>query len=163
MELDKAARDPWVWGQTVLMLLIAIGAPLVPRFINLGSADFMLNRLDPAWIRYLAIVPLAGGAVVIAWAARALGSNLTPGTEPVANAELITRGPYAHLRHPMYTGLVLLLAGYTLAWSNWTLALVIGLVARAYFTAKARAEEKRLLRRFPQYRNYMAHVSRRVL
>jgi protein-S-isoprenylcysteine O-methyltransferase Ste14 len=163
MEWGKAARDPWVWGQTVLMLLIAIGAPLVPRYINLGFADFMLNRLDPTWIRCLAVVPLAGGALLMAWAARSLGRNLTPATEPVANAELITGGPYAHVRHPMYAGLVLLLAGYTLAWSNWTLSLVVGLVARAYFTAKARAEEKRLLRRFPHYRNYMAHVSRRVL
>jgi protein-S-isoprenylcysteine O-methyltransferase Ste14 len=163
MEWGKAARDPWVWGQTVLMLLIAIGAPLVPRYINLGFADLMLNRLDLTWIRCLAVVPLAGGALLMAWAARSLGRNLTPATEPVANAELITGGPYAHVRHPMYAGLVLLLAGYTLAWSNWTLSLVVGLVARAYFTAKARAEEKRLLRRFPHYRNYMAHVSRRVL
>jgi protein-S-isoprenylcysteine O-methyltransferase Ste14 len=163
MELGKAARDPWVWGQTVLMLLIAIGAPLVPRYINLGFADFMLNRLDPTWIRGLAVVPLAGGAILMAWAARSLGRNLTPATEPVANAQLITGGPYAHVRHPMYAGLVLLLAGYTLAWSNWTLSLVVGLVARAYLTAKARAEEKRLLRRFPHYRNYMAYVPRRVL
>jgi protein-S-isoprenylcysteine O-methyltransferase Ste14 len=163
MELGKAARDPWVWGQTVLMLLIAIGAPLVPRYINLGSADFMLNRLDPPWIRYLAVVLLAGGSIIIAWAARSLGRNLTPGIEPVANAELIMGGPYAHVRHPMYAGLVLLLAGYTLAWSNWTLALVVGLVARVYFTAKAKAEERRLLRRFPHYRNYMSHVSRRLL
>jgi protein-S-isoprenylcysteine O-methyltransferase Ste14 len=163
MGVGKGARDPWVWGQTVLMLLIAIGAPLVPRHINLGAADFLLNRLDPAWIRYLAVVPLAAGLFLMAWAGRSLGRNLTPATEPVTNAELITEGPYAHLRHPMYAGLVLLLAGYTLAWSNWTLALLVGLVARAFFTAKAGAEEKRLLRRFPEYQRYMTRVSRRLL
>jgi protein-S-isoprenylcysteine O-methyltransferase Ste14 len=163
MELGKAVRDPWVWGQMGLVLLVAIGAPLVPRHINLGAADFMLNRVDPTWIRSLAVVPLVGGVLLMAWSARSLGRNLTPGTEPIANADLITQGPYAHLRHPMYAGAVLLLAGYTLAWSNWTLALLVGLVARAYFTSKAKAEEKRLLRRFPDYRSYMAHVSRRLL
>jgi protein-S-isoprenylcysteine O-methyltransferase Ste14 len=96
------------------------------------------------------------------WAARWLGKNLTPGTEPVAGGELITHGAYAHLRHPMYAGVVLLLAGYTLAWSNWTLALLVGLLARTYFGAKARVEEKRLIDRFPAYQRYMAQVSRRL-
>ena len=49
MDLRKAARDPWVWGQTTLMVAILVGAPLVPRYINLGDADFMLNRVDPPW------------------------------------------------------------------------------------------------------------------
>jgi protein-S-isoprenylcysteine O-methyltransferase Ste14 len=163
MELGKAARDPWVWGQLVLMLLVVTGAPLLPRYVNLGSADFMLNRVDPAWVRSLAVLPVAAGALLIAWAGRSLGRNLTPGTEPVANAQLVTGGPYAHLRHPMYAGLVLVLAGYTLAWSNWTLALLIGLMARTFFTAKAAAEERRLQRRFPAYQGYVTHVRRRLL
>jgi protein-S-isoprenylcysteine O-methyltransferase Ste14 len=41
-------------------------------------------------------------------------------------------------------------------------ALLVGLLARAYFGAKARVEEKRLIRRFPAYQRYMAHVSRRL-
>jgi protein-S-isoprenylcysteine O-methyltransferase Ste14 len=58
---------------------------------------------------------------------------------------------------------VLVLTGYTLAWSNWTLALVVGVVALEYFSAKARAEERWLVRRFPAYESYMRHVRRRVL
>jgi protein-S-isoprenylcysteine O-methyltransferase Ste14 len=162
MELRKAARDPWVWGQLALVALVGIGAPLVPRHINLGAADFFLNRVDPLWIRSCSIILLAAGLLLVLWAARSLGKNLTPGTEPVADGNLITHGAYAHLRHPMYAGVVLLLAGYTLSWSNWTLALLVGLLARAYFGAKARVEEKRLIRRFPGYQRYMAHVSRRL-
>ena len=163
MELRKAGRDPWVWGQIALVFLVAVGAPLVPRHINLGAADFMLNRLDPPGIRWLSIVPLGLGLLLMGWAAWTLGPNLTPGTEPVPEAELITRGAYAHLRHPIYAGAVLVLAGYTLAWSNWTLALLVGVIARLYFGAKAQAEERWLLRRFPTYRSYMAHVSRGLL
>jgi protein-S-isoprenylcysteine O-methyltransferase Ste14 len=162
MELRKAARDPWVWGQLVLVALVGIGAPLVPRHINLGAADFFLNRVDPLWIRSFSVILLAAGLLLMLWAARSLGKNLTPGTEPVADGKLITHGAYAHLRHPMYAGVVLLLAGYTLAWSNWTLALLVGLLARAYFGAKARVEEKRLSRRFPAYQRYIAQVSRRL-
>ena len=163
MDLAKAARDPWVWGQTALFLLIGLAAPLLPRHINLGEVDFLLNRIDPDWIRWLGAAVMTAGAVVVAWGVRSLGKNLTPGTEPLPGAELITTGAYAHVRHPIYAGVVLLLAGYTLAWSNWTLGLVVGGVAFQYFQAKAGAEERWLMERFPAYTAYMRHVPRRVL
>jgi len=163
MDLAKAARDPWVWGQTALFLLIGLAAPLLPRHINLGEVDFLLNRIDPDWIRWLGAAVMTAGAVVVAWGVRSLGKNLTPGTEPLPGAELITTGAYAHVRHPIYAGVVLLLAGYTLAWSNWTFGLVVGGVAFQYFQAKAGAEERWLMERFPAYKAYMRHVPRRVL
>ncbi|MFL5403868.1 MAG: methyltransferase family protein [Gemmatimonadales bacterium] len=155
-------RDPWVWGQTLLMLVILGAAPLLPRFINLGNADFMLNRVDPVWIRWIGGITLVAGLALLIWGGRSLGRNLTPGTEPLATGQLVTSGAYAHTRHPIYTGLVLALTGYTLAWSNWTLALILGGIALQYFDAKARAEERWLLTRFPGYRAYMVHVRRRV-
>jgi protein-S-isoprenylcysteine O-methyltransferase Ste14 len=163
MDLAKAARDRWVWGQLALFLLIGLGAPLLPRHVNLGNADFMLNRIDPRWIRGLGIGLILLGVVVFAWGIRSLGRNLTPGTEPLSGAELVTSGPYGHVRHPIYTGLVLVLAGYTLAWSNWTLALLFGFLALKYFQAKASVEEDWLLERFPQYKSYMRRVPRQVL
>ena len=163
MDLAKAARDPWVWGQTALFLLVGLAAPLLPRHVNLGEADFLLNRIDPDWIRWLGAAVMAAGAVVVVWGVRSLGRNLTPGTEPLPGAELITTGAYAHARHPIYAGVVLLLAGYTLAWSNWTLGVVVGGIALQYFQAKAGAEERWLMERFPAYKAYMQHVPRRVL
>jgi protein-S-isoprenylcysteine O-methyltransferase Ste14 len=163
MDLAKAARDPWVWGQTLLFVLVGLAAPLLPRYLNLGSADFILNRVDPIWIRALGAPFIAAGAVVIGWGIRSLGGNLTPGTEPLPGADLVTSGAYAHVRHPIYTGVVLVLAGYTLVWSNWTLALIVGFVALKYFEAKARREERWLITRFPEYERYMRYVQRRVL
>jgi protein-S-isoprenylcysteine O-methyltransferase Ste14 len=163
MDLRKAVRDPWVWGQTILMLAVLFAAPLVPRHINLGDADFMLNRVDPAWKRWLGGIVMAGGVGVLVWGVRSLGRNITPGIEPLADGELVTSGAYAHIRHPIYAGVVLVLTGYTMAWSNWTLALVVGVVAFQYFNAKARAEERWMLQRFPGYASYMHHVPRRVL
>jgi protein-S-isoprenylcysteine O-methyltransferase len=163
MDLRKASRDPWVWGQTVLLLLVLAGAPLVPRYINLGNADFMLNRVDPAWLRWLGGFVLVAGSAMLAWGVRSLGRNITPGVEPLATGELVTTGAYAHVRHPVYAGLVLILAGYTLAWSNWTLALMVGFLSLKYFEAKAAAEERWLMSRFPAYQRYARHVRRRVL
>lgn len=163
MDLAKAVRDAWVWGQLALVALVAVWAPLVPRYVNLGPVDPMLNRVDPDWIRWLGAPLLAAGAALAAWGVRSLGRSLTPGTEPLPGAPMVTTGAYAHVRHPIYGGIVLGLAGYTLAWSNWTLALLIGLLARSYFNGKAKVEERWLVGRHPTYESYIRQVPRRVL
>jgi protein-S-isoprenylcysteine O-methyltransferase Ste14 len=163
MDLHKAAHDPWVWGQTGLILLVLLAAPLLPRFVNLGDADFLLNRIDPPWIRWLGGILATAGMAMAVWGIRSLGRNLTPGTEPLPAAQLVTTGAYGHVRHPIYTGVVLLLTGYTLSWSNWTLAVIVALLARLFFEGKARVEERWLTERFPAYQSYIRHVQRRVL
>jgi protein-S-isoprenylcysteine O-methyltransferase Ste14 len=162
MDLHKAVRDPWVWGQLVLLAAVALLAPLMPRYVNLGDADFMLNRVGPAWQRGIGVMIVLAGAALAVWGARTLGPSLTPGIEPLPGAPLVVTGPYARMRHPIYAGVVVCLAGYTLAWSNWTLAMIVGFVALQFFEAKARAEERWLVETYPQYRQYMVHVRRRV-
>jgi protein-S-isoprenylcysteine O-methyltransferase Ste14 len=153
MDLRKAMRDPWVWGQLALFVVIGLGAPLVPRYVSIGDAA-------PRW---LGVALIAVGLALAVWGVRSLGRSLTPGTEPLPGAPLVTSGAYAHVRHPIYAGIVIALAGYTLAWSNWTLALLVGLLAWAYFNGKAKAEERWLVERYPTYRSYMRQVPRRVL
>jgi len=155
MDLRKAMRDPWVWGQLALFALIGVGAPLLPRCVSLG--------VDPDGTRWLGAPVIAAGLAIAIWGVRSLGRSLTPGTEPLPGAPLVTSGAYAHVRHPIYAGIVLGLAGYTLAWSNWTLALLAGLLTWAYFNGKAKAEERWLVRRYPTYEAYMRQVPRRVL
>jgi protein-S-isoprenylcysteine O-methyltransferase Ste14 len=163
MDLRRAVRDPWVWGQLVLLLIVGFAAPLMPRYVSLGQLGPVLNRIDPPWLRGLGWLLAAAGMAVALWGVRSLGRSLTPGTEPLPGAPLVISGAYAHTRHPIYLGLVVLLAGYTLAWSNWTLALVVGIVALGYFEGKARAEERWLVARYPGYGEYMRRVPRRVL
>ena len=156
MDLHKATRDPWVWGQLALFALVGLGAPLLPRYAGLGGAG-------PSRIRWLGAPLIAGGLALAIWGVRSLGRSLTPGTEPLPGAPLVTSGAYAHVRHPIYAGIVLGLTGYSLAWGNWTLALLVGLLAGTYFNGKAKAEERWLLRRYPTYEAYMRQVPRRVL
>jgi protein-S-isoprenylcysteine O-methyltransferase Ste14 len=163
MDLRKAARDPWVWGQVVLVLLVVVIAPVMPRYVNLGDFDFALNSVGARWLRVAGGLLAGAGIGLAVWGMKSLGPSLTPGTEPLPGAPLVTTGAYAHVRHPIYSGVVLMLAGYTLAWSNWTLALIVGVVARQFFEAKARAEERWLVERYPGYARYCFRVGRRVL
>jgi protein-S-isoprenylcysteine O-methyltransferase Ste14 len=125
--------------------------------------DPILNRVDPDGIRWLGALLIMAGLALAVWGVRSLGRSLTPGTEPLPGAPLVTSRAFAHLRHPIYGGIVVGLAGYTLAWSNWTLALVVGLLTWVYFNGKAKAEERWLRQRHPTYEAYMRQVPRRVL
>ncbi len=101
----------------------------------------------PRALRALAAaVGVAGGALA-AWAASAHGPRLTPRVEPPDDAVLLTTGPYAVSRHPVYAALALGTAGVAvlrrrpeplLAWA----ALVVVL------DRKTRHEEQRLVARF---------------
>jgi len=68
--------------------------------------------------------------------------------------ELVTSGPYAHIRHPIYTGLILAMLGSAIGVNVfWVLILVpVG----GYFIYSARREETVMLQLFPeQYAAYM--------
>lgn len=82
-----------------------------------------------------------------------LGSNWGLPMSRKANPELITSGPYALVRHPIYTGLLLAMIGSALAESvTWALAL---LVFGPYFVYSARVEERTMADAFPeQYTAY---------
>lgn len=83
--------------------------------------------------------------------------NIIP--DVAANAQLIRRGPYHFVRHPMYTALLmatfaLILDGFSLfrlcAWSG---LLIILLVKLSY-------EEKLLAEKFPDYKDYVEGTKR---
>jgi protein-S-isoprenylcysteine O-methyltransferase Ste14 len=71
--------------------------------------------------------------------------------------ELITSGPYAVIRHPIYTGLILAMLGSAIGVNVFWAVLLIPL--GAYFIFSARREETIMLQLFPQqYPAYMART-----
>lgn len=71
--------------------------------------------------------------------------------------QLITSGPYAHIRHPIYTGLILAMLGSAMGFNVfWALLLVF---LGPYFVLSARREEALMLQLFPeQYAGYKART-----
>ncbi len=68
--------------------------------------------------------------------------------------ELVVTGPYAYVRHPIYFGILLAMAGSVLVLSLWWILIL--LLNGAQFVFAARREEKLMLGRFPeQYPAYM--------
>jgi protein-S-isoprenylcysteine O-methyltransferase Ste14 len=113
------------------------------------------------WLKGAGVLLVFAGAFVIAKAARALGSSLTPYPAPAENGELAEAGPYAVVRHPIYSGGILFAAGIALALSPWALA---GTAALALVWAfKARVEERFLAARYPGYADYCTRTRYRLV
>ena len=98
-------------------------------------------------------VCLVGGACFGIAGALALGSNLTPYPKPSSKARLVRHGIYARVRHPLYTSVTSLSAGWALIWQSWPAGAAV-LALALFFDAKARREESWLRARFPAYENY---------
>ncbi len=75
--------------------------------------------------------------------------------EPNDNATLITDGPHAFIRHPMYTALILLTFGLFINYPIPSHFLAFSLLFIT-LNLKLTYEEKLLLRMFPRYQKYQA-------
>lgn len=116
-----------------------------------------------SWPKAVAGSVLAAGGVAVAlWASSSLGSALTASPIPREDAPLVVVGPYRHVRHPIYGGLVLLLTGVAVLTGS-LLAFPVVVATVALFVVKARYEESQLRMRHSGYRGYMEAVRRRLI
>jgi protein-S-isoprenylcysteine O-methyltransferase Ste14 len=102
-----------------------------------------------------------GGVALAIWARAQLGRNWGMPGSIKDDPELITDGPYSVVRHPIYTGVLVAMAGTALvhgmAW--W----IIAIAFLVYFLSSASAEEREMARRFPdRYPGYRDHTKRLI-
>jgi protein-S-isoprenylcysteine O-methyltransferase Ste14 len=92
---------------------------------------------------------------------KALGRNWSITLQIREKHELISHGPYALVRHPMYTSFLLMALGQAFLLANWVVGLA-GLIGFAVlFCLRVDKEERMMLEIFgPEYRAYMDRTKR---
>jgi protein-S-isoprenylcysteine O-methyltransferase Ste14 len=113
----------------------------------------------PAAVQWLGVALSILGVAFSLWSIVTLGRHYDLVLEVHADHELVRSGPYAVVRHPVYTGLGLHFAGVCLATGNALLIAGTLLVSYPAFYLRARAEEVLLRERFgPEYEKYAREV-----
>ena len=126
-------RVPWGWWSLPLL-------PHRPLTYAVGLALVML------------------GLAFTVWARLHLGRNWSGTVTLKEGHELIRSGPYAYVRHPIYTGLLVALLGSAVACGELG-ALIGWCVVAGAFIRKLRIEERFMREIFPgQYQRYCAEV-----
>jgi protein-S-isoprenylcysteine O-methyltransferase Ste14 len=132
---------------TFALLLTSFGIPIL---------QLRIVPSTPA-IHILAGALCVIGLFVAVWARATLGANWSSDVTFKQDHELIMEGPYRFVRHPIYTGLTLMLLGSALA--SGRLGPIVGL-AFGFLSiwVKLRLEEALMMRHFPSdYSGYKAN------
>jgi protein-S-isoprenylcysteine O-methyltransferase Ste14 len=146
----------WIVWIVVIMLVGARSGwlPLANRV--------SLWRATPGLAVVAATVTAAGLSVAL-WARAVLGGNWSGAIVLKEHHELIDRGPYAFVRHPIYTGVLLMALGTVMFWGTRAGMIVFAMMV-AGLIVKARGEELLLTKHFPEvYPHYRARVRARLI
>lgn len=138
----------WWWR----VLVIAVIASFVARRGPGGGAPYgaLGGTLWTATgaVGAIAAVVVILGLVIALWARAVLSGNWSANVTFKAGHELIERGPYRSVRHPIYSGLLLMVLGTAILAGRVGL-FVLFVILFVGFWIKLRAEERLLTRHFP--------------
>jgi len=140
----------------VLIMVVAF-VLLFDNRLNLGPLNgrFVPDTSNVLWAA-LALTIL--GAAFAIWARLSIGRNWSSNVTVKQDHELKRNGPYAIVRHPIYSGLLLALLGTAIAFGEWR-GLVAFLLAVIGWRMKSLVEERFMLDQFgEQYANYKREV-----
>ncbi|MBK9565204.1 MAG: isoprenylcysteine carboxylmethyltransferase family protein [Saprospiraceae bacterium] len=88
-----------------------------------------------------------------------LNHNLTAFPTPKETARLYTGGLYKYIRHPIYTGVIMIFLGMSLYWSSvYQLMITTALIVLFYY--KSAYEEAQLCIKFSEYKGYQSQTGR---
>jgi protein-S-isoprenylcysteine O-methyltransferase Ste14 len=113
---------------------------------------------DTYALALLGLLLIVAGVLFACWARYILGSNWSSEVQLKQDHELIERGPYRYVRHPIYTGILLALLGTVVLLGEWR-ALLGFVIMFVSFWRKLRLEETWLGEHFgPVYADYIRRV-----
>ena len=105
------------------------------------------------------LAPQAAAVLLMLWARLTFGRRSFHATANPTEGGLVTTGPYRFIRHPIYTGVCLFVIPAVVA--HWSVvAVVCGILVLAAAFLRIFLEEKMLVVRYPEYRQYSAHTPR---
>jgi protein-S-isoprenylcysteine O-methyltransferase len=91
--------------------------------VNVALSLASVGMVRPAW-RWVGVAVLAVGLALRAWGMTTLGASYTRTLRTAGDQRLVQGGPYRLIRHPSYSGSLLVWAGYSLGLGSW-IALVV--------------------------------------
>jgi len=147
------AREKSLDRLITVVVVVCAYLLLFDQKIRFGPLD---RRLLPSdlWIVYLGIAVTFVGAGIAIWARYCIGEYWSARVTLKEGHQLIRSGPYAYVRHPIYTGMLVACIGTALVLGEWRGVLAIVLLLAAH-SRKAMREESMLTCEFgDQYTSY---------
>ncbi len=115
------------------------------------------------WFRSVGLVIVWLGLALRVWAIRTLGAAFRTTVEVDHGQQVVTQGPYRWVRHPSYTGLLLITVGFGVAFASWLFLVLCAVLPSLAIVRRIKVEEPELARVLGEpYRSYSARTKRLV-
>lgn len=121
--------------------------------------DFFGSFTVLTGLKWAAFASTSFGFLILTLAILQLRNSLTAFPTPKDNSSLITNGLYQYVRHPIYTGILLAVFGYSLYSTSYS-RLSISISLTILFFIKTAYEEQQLTKKFPAYSEYAKKTGR---
>jgi len=148
-------------------LLIQVSKPLFFLIFLLPSLDYRFGwtrnhlRAVPLWLELLALALFLCGFFTVVWVMSVNSfASRTIGVEP--GQQVISTGPYAVVRHPMYSGSILMWLSTPLALGSF-FGLFAFVLLVPFYALRLLNEEKVLRQELPGYCDYCARMRYRLV
>lgn len=133
--------------------------------IAVGSQQLLpeLSLADGGeWPMIVGSILFVAGLAIRWWAIRTLGQHFQLTVVSGPGHKLISRGPYAFVRHPSYTGTLLFLTAAGFAMDNLGSVLAMSIIPALGLGRRIAVEEEFLAKNFDEYDDYVARTSRLI-
>ena len=150
-------REPWASRLLTVALTIPVALLMAApgKWLPWLSARFLPDTMIVDWAGLLMVT---AGLALAVWARTHLGRNWSGTVTVKEDHELVRSGPYAIVRHPIYTGLLVAMLGTAIILGEWRGLLALCFLSAA-FLLKLRREERFMAESFPDtYPGYRARV-----
>jgi protein-S-isoprenylcysteine O-methyltransferase Ste14 len=141
----------WMILGSVAGLVVAFGTagePLLP---------------GPGWLPVaVGLALMLAGMALRLWAVRTLGRFFTVTVDVADDQRVVDRGPYSLVRHPSYTGMLVVYLGIGAALDGWIGVIAAPLVLLVGIVARIGHEERTLRAALPAYAAYAGRTKRLV-
>jgi protein-S-isoprenylcysteine O-methyltransferase Ste14 len=124
-----------------LLLWMSIVVSITISFSLAGSGIAML----PSWVYYPGIVLMVSGIVLRQWSIAVLGQFFSGTVGIQEGQKVVDTGPYRLVRHPSYTGALLIFVGLGLAVQSWGAVLVLLMLFGVAYGYRVYVEEQVLV------------------
>jgi protein-S-isoprenylcysteine O-methyltransferase Ste14 len=150
----------FVFQTSFLPLLFLLVGAVTPSWVYGTLLNLAFNGME--YLQAISVPLFLIGAILAGWSGSAMKQFMRPSVEVSEKHELVTRGPYSHIRHPLYTSIILMTLAPALLLFH--LVLVISFLGCLCIVYKRTVLEEELLASkegFGQaYRDYMQKTGR---
>ncbi|OGN92888.1 MAG: hypothetical protein A2Z71_00015 [Chloroflexi bacterium RBG_13_50_21] len=114
----------------------------------------------PDWLRWIGFALGLASVGFWSWTQVALGKEWSPQLQLRKEHHLVTTGPYARIRHPLYTAMIGYITSIAFVTANWFFV-VLAITAIAGLYARVPKEEQMIIKEFgEEYKAFMQRTGR---